>query len=94
MTSGPVSAGVAPGPEAGALPAAGPVSRALVILESAALAARVRTWSGTQHVVSTRSGEPHFAVLQVQHTPGQGSTVQVLASEGSAVAPEDRKSVV
>ena len=88
MTSGPVSAVVAPGPEAEALPAAGPVSRALVILESAALAARVRTWSGTQHVVSTRSGEPHFAVLQVQHTPGQGSTVQVLASEGLAVAPD------
>ncbi len=88
MISCPVSALVTPGPKADALPTATPVNPALTLLESAVTAARVRTWSGTQHVVTTRSGEPHLAVLQVRHTPGEGSTVQVLSSEAAALAPD------
>lgn len=88
MSACPAWAVVAPGPEADALRAAPPVNPALILLESAARAARVRTWSGIQHVISTRSGEPHVAVLQVHHSPEQGSTVEALASQGSAIAPD------
>jgi negative regulator of sigma E activity len=41
-----------------------------------------------QHVVSTRGGEARFTVLQVQHTPGTGSTVRLLSSPDEAVAAD------
>jgi negative regulator of sigma E activity len=62
--------------------------RALTLLQTAARTARNASWSGTQHIVSTRSGEPRFTVLQVQHAPGSGSIVRVLASEQQEVAAD------
>jgi sigma-E factor negative regulatory protein RseB len=88
MTSAPVFAVVAPGPEADSTPSAARSARAMALLQSAARATRTRTWSGTQHVVSTRAGEPRFTVLQIHHTPGGGSTVRVLSSQGQAVAAD------
>lgn len=65
--------------------------RAMSLLEDAAWALHARAWSGTQHVVSVRDGQPSFTVLQLQHTPGAGSAVRVLSSDansGGAVAPD------
>lgn len=59
--------------------------RALGLLQSAARAARTRAWSGTQHVVSVRDGQPRFTVLQVSHRPGAGSAVHVLSAGGGPV---------
>lgn len=58
-------------------------TRALGLLQSAARAARTRSWSGTQHIVSVRDGSPSLTVLRVTHLPGTGSAVHVLAPTGS-----------
>jgi sigma-E factor negative regulatory protein RseB len=85
VTSAPGYAVVAPGPE---LDTTATSTRAVGLLQTAARAARTRTWSGTQHVVSTRSGEPRLSVLQIHHTPGGGSTVRLLSAQGEAVAAD------
>ncbi len=61
---------------------------AMALLEGAVRSARTRTWSGTQHVVSVRDGQPSFAVLAVRHTPGSGSAVRLMFSEQEALAPD------
>lgn len=83
LTGLPCSALTSPAPSEGVQ--AGPTSgAALALLHSAAVAARSRTWSGTQHVVSVRDGQPTFSVLRITHRPGDGSVVQVLAGRGGA----------
>jgi negative regulator of sigma E activity len=86
MSGGPVFAVVAP--EGEGVTTAQESGRAVSLLESAARTARTTSWSGTQHIVSTRSGEPRFTVLQIRHTPGTGSTIRVLASQDEAVAAD------
>lgn len=86
MSGGPAFAVVAPEGEGVAVSQQS--ARAVTLLESAARTARTATWSGTQHVVSTRSGEPRFTVLQIQHTPGTGSTIRVPGSEEEALAAD------
>jgi negative regulator of sigma E activity len=86
MSGGPVFAVVAP--DGDGITRVQQSGRAMTLLESAARTARTSSWSGTQHVVSTRSGEPRFTVLQIQHTPGTGSTIRVLTSEDEAVAAD------
>jgi negative regulator of sigma E activity len=87
MTSAPVSAHVA-GPDSDGQRASVRSAPAMQLLENAARAWRTRTWSGTQEVVSTRGGEPRLAVLRVRHTPGVGSTVEVLSKGSQAVAAD------
>ncbi len=50
------------------------------LLEDAARASRSQSWSGIQHVVSVRDGQPSFTVLRVQHTPGTGSAAHVMTA--------------
>ncbi|MCW2600493.1 MAG: putative sigma regulatory protein MucB/RseB [Frankiales bacterium] len=88
VTSPAAHAAVAPAPELDGALVASSSTRAVALLESAARSARTRTWSGTQQVVSTRSGEPRRTVLEIQHTPGSGSTVRVLSSLDHALAPD------
>lgn len=65
-------------------------TRALVLLASAAEAARLRTWTGVQHVVSVRDGQPSLSMLQVTHRAGRGSAVQDLSgSLGSSQLTAD-----
>ncbi len=88
MTGAPVSALIPPGPDGATLAVTTQSAQALGLLESAARAARTRTWSGTQHVVSTRAGEPRLTVLDVHHAPGTGTTVRVLLTDDHAVAAD------
>jgi negative regulator of sigma E activity len=83
MTGVPVSAQVM-GPDVGGQPATAQSAPAMLLLENAARAWRTRTWSGTQEIVSTRSGEPRLAVLRIQHAPGVGSAVRVVSSDSQA----------
>lgn len=63
---------------------------AVRLLEDAARASRSLAWSGVQHVVSVRDGQPSFTVLQVQHTPGTGSAARVLnATDDQVGVPSD-----
>ncbi|MCU1593654.1 MAG: putative sigma regulatory protein MucB/RseB [Frankiales bacterium] len=89
FTGVPVSALVAPGPDGPVTPVASRSVAAIELLENAARVARTRAWSGTQHVVSTRSGEAHFTVLQIRHVPGAGSEVHVLYAQDQTVAAAD-----
>jgi negative regulator of sigma E activity len=82
----PAFAGV--GPDSGGIAVAQRSAQAVRLLESAAQTARTASWSGTQHVVSTRAGEPRFTVLQIHHIPGTGSAVRVLSSQDQAVAAD------
>lgn len=88
LSGGPVSALVAPGPDGEPLPVAAHSAPALQLLETAAHAARTRAWRGTQQVTSTRDGEPRSTVLQLEHTPGTGSSVRVLSQSDEALAPD------
>lgn len=62
------------------LPALGASGRddrtALALLTDAAHAARTRSYRGTQYVGSWRAGTQQVAVLDVDHRPGDGSTVR------------------
>jgi hypothetical protein len=89
FTGAPVSALVNPGPEGPTVPVSAQSARAVGLLESAARVARTRSWSGLQHVVSTRAGEPRFTVLQIRHVPGAGSEVHVLYAQQQTVAAAD-----
>ena len=84
----PVAALIPPGPDGAAPPVTAQSAQALGLLESAARAARTRTWSGTEHVVSTRAGEARLTVLEVHHTPGAGTTARVLLTDDHAVAAD------
>lgn len=88
MSSGPVYAHDPPDPDHDRPSVTAGSAQAVGLLESAATAARTLTWSGTQQVVSTRSGEPRLTVLEIQHAPGAGSTVRVLLSQDQAVASD------
>lgn len=88
LVGGPAGAVVTPAPGGELAPVAARSEPALAVLQAAALAARTRTWSGTQRIVSTRGGEARFTLLQVQHTPGRGSTVRLLSSPEGAVASD------
>ncbi len=65
--------------------------RALALLKDAADAARSRSWTGVQHVLSVRDGQPSLSMLEVTHRPGRGSAVQDLSgvSEQSSATAVD-----
>ena len=86
LSGAPCAALTSPGPVSDGPVLAAPSDEALRLLERAAQAARTRTWSGTQHVVTVRDGQPSFTVLQVSHRPGAGSAVQVMAAEDQTEA--------
>lgn len=86
MSAGPCFAVVAPDPDSGA--SVQQSARAVSLLAAAAETARTRSWGGIQHVVSTRAGEPRLTVLQIQHTAGSGSTLEVLSTADEAVAAD------
>ena len=56
--------------------------QALQLLGAAARAARLRSWSGTQYLVTWRDGDASSAVVDVRHSPGKG--LQVTASPTAA----------
>jgi hypothetical protein len=85
FTGLPCSALTSPGVGTERTPVSAASARAMSLLENAARASRTRTWSGTQHVVSVRDGQPSFTVLEVSHTPGTGSAVHVVSSEQDPV---------
>ncbi len=58
-------------------------ARALTLLERATEASQRRSWSGVQHVVSIRDGQPTLAMLEVTHRAGRGSAVHDLAQASS-----------
>lgn len=89
FTGAPVHALVSPGPDGAVIPVASRSVEAVGLLQNAARIARTRAWSGTQHVVSTRSGEAHFTVLEIHHVPGAGSQVHVLYAQDQTVAAAD-----
>ena len=64
-------------------------AEALDLLQTAARTARARAWSGTQHILSTRSGEPRFVALRVQHVPGAGSVAEGLQAPSHPIATDD-----
>jgi negative regulator of sigma E activity len=86
LTGGTVFACVAPGPEAETLPVPSRSANAMRLLEAAAVVARTRSWSGTQSIVSTRAGEPHFMMLTVHHTPVEGSRVASVVDDSEGIA--------
>lgn len=63
-------------------------ARGLPLLEAAVRQTRTLSWSGTQHVMSLRGGQPRLSVLDVRHLPGRGSTVRVLSSQDQALTAE------
>ena len=83
LTCLPCSALTSPGGSAEGPVLAAPSDQALALLAGAARAARTRVWSGTQHVVTVRDGQPTFTILQVSHRPGAGSAVHVMAADTS-----------
>lgn len=83
----PCAALTSPSPASEGPPVAAPTDQALRLLDRAATAARTRVWSGTQHVVTVRDGQPTFTILQVSHRPGSGSAVHVMAADQDAEAP-------
>ena len=84
LTCLPSAALTSPGGSAEGPVVAAPSDQALALLAGAAKAARTRVWSGTQHVVTVRDGQPTFTILQVSHRPGAGSAVHVMAADSSA----------
>lgn len=84
LTCLPCSALTSPGGSVEGPVLAAPSDQALALLAGAAQAARTRVWSGTQHVVTVRDGQPTFTILQVSHRPGAGSAVHVMAADTSA----------
>jgi sigma-E factor negative regulatory protein RseB len=75
----PAGAGVRQEPSPGV---AADEARALQLLGSAAQAARVRTYSGTQYVSTWHPGAASSHVADVQHQPGVGSVVTVHPTAG------------
>ena len=57
---------------------------ALDLLESAARAARTRTYSGTQYVSTWRTGAASSHIADIRHTPDGGSVVSVHPTAGSS----------
>jgi sigma-E factor negative regulatory protein RseB len=77
--------GAAPRPAPSASPTAGEPA-ALDLLESAARAARTRTYSGTQYVSTWRPGSASSHVADIRHTPAGGSVVSVHPTAGSVAS--------
>jgi hypothetical protein len=59
---------------------------ALHLLQAAAWNSLMRPWSAVQRVVTVQGSLPRFSAMQVQHTPGQASTLQALAPDRRAVS--------
>lgn len=78
-----------PGGGSGGAAVATRSAQALDLLKAAARTARASAWSGTQHILSTRSGEPRFVALRVHHVPGSGRVAEVLHAPSQAIATED-----
>ena len=83
---------VAPGPASAGPRGPGPSvageATAVGLLDTAARAARTRTWSGTQYVSTWRAGRAGAAVLQVAHDPATGTRVtDGAAGPGTATPP-------
>ncbi len=81
-----VSAFVEPEPVRDASPGARDTTAALGLLETAAAAARTRSWTATQHVTATSGGTPRTTVMHVSHVPGWGSQLGVPSGAGLLAA--------
>lgn len=77
-----------PGPASAGAREPGPVvageATALGLLDTAARAARTRTWSGTQYVSTWRAGRAGAAVVEVAHDPATGTHVTDQAAGADA----------